>query len=35
MKRRQFLLAFAVAPLGFAGLARSAETVITVYKDPG
>jgi hypothetical protein len=34
MKRRQLLLAFAVAPLGIAGLARAAETVVTVYKDP-
>jgi hypothetical protein len=35
MKRRQILVALAVAPLGFAGAARGAEAVITVYKDPG
>jgi hypothetical protein len=35
MKRRQVLMALAVAPLGFPGATRGAETVITVYKDPG
>lgn len=37
MKRRQILMVLAaVVPLGFTGAAaRGAETVITVYKDPG
>jgi hypothetical protein len=35
MKRREILVALALAPLGFAGAVRGADTVITVYKDPG
>jgi len=35
MKRRQFLLAFAASSLGISESARAAETIVTVYKDPG
>ena len=34
MKRRQMLLALAVAPLGIAHLSRADEAEITVYKSP-
>ena len=34
MKRRQFLFALAVAPLGIAQLSRANEAEITVYKSP-